>query len=320
VAQFLIRRLVQFVPVLLLTSVLTFTMMRLIPGDPATVMLGPTAKPEQITAMRIEMGLNQPIVEQYFIWLGHIAGGDFGKSFINDFPVSQLIVRRLPATLELAIAALTVALVIGVPLGLASAIWRGKWPDQLVTVLTSVAMGIPDFWLGILLILLFALRLNWLPSSGYASIVQEPTNGLRYILLPAFTLGAYIAAVFARFIKSSLVEVLNQDYIRTARSKGLSEQRVIWSHALRNALIPLVTVFALQLGGLLGGVVITESIFDWPGLGRLLVTSIQKRDYSIVQAIIMLAVLSYLTINLIADLSYGSIDPRLRHRASGGST
>jgi len=316
VTQYLVRRLLQFIPVLALTSLVAFALIRLIPGDPATVMLGPTAKPEQITALRAEMGLDQSIPQQYLVWLGRIATGNFGKSFINDFPVSQLILRRLPATLELALAALVVALLIGVPFGVIASIWRGRWPDHLITLFSSLAMGIPDFWLGVLLVLLFALRLNWLPSSGYTSIVQEPLNGLRFIILPSLTLGLYISAVFARFIKASLVEVMSQDYIRTARSKGLSERRVILRHAFKNAMIPMVTVFALQLGGLLGGVVITESIFDWPGLGRLLITSIQKRDYSIVQASIMIAVLFYLVINLAADLSYGLIDPRLRYRAS----
>lgn len=312
--QYVTRRLLQFIPVIFLVSLIVFSMVRLIPGDPAAVMLGPTAKPEQVEQMRTRMGLDEPILSQYLIWAGRMAQGDFGKSFINDFPVSRLISQRLPATVELAVAALVVALLISAPLGILASLRQGRWPDYAAMLFSSLAMGIPNFWLGILLVLIFALRLGLLPPSGYISIFEDPVAGLKFIIMPAITLGLYIAAVFTRFIRSSVLEALQQDYVRTAHSKGLPERLVVLRHVLKNAMIPLITVFALQFGGLLGGAVITESIFDWPGLGRLLVRSILTRDYSIVQAIIMLAVIVYLGVNLCADLLYGLVDPRVsRH-------
>lgn len=309
---YLTRRLLQFIPVLALASIFVFGMVRLIPGNAAALMLGPTARPEQIAIQRELMGLDLPITQQYIMWISRLAQGDLGKSYLNDFPVTNLIARRLLPTLELTCAALLIALMIAIPLGAIAAFWQGRWPDRVITLYSSIMMGVPDFWLGLLLVLVFALRLNWVKSSGYASITQEPSEALQFIILPAVTLASYISAVFIRFIKSTLVEVLSQDYIRTAYSKGLKAHMVIMRHAFRNALIPLVTVLALQLGGLLGGVVITESIFDWPGLGRLLVTSIQKRDYAPVQAVILLSVVVYLVINLIADLTYSLTDPRIR--------
>ncbi len=238
--------------------------------------------------------------------------GDFGNSFINGFPVSRLILLKVPATVQLSLAALFVALAISLPLGTAAALNRGRWPDHLATVFTSLAMGIPSFWLGILLVLFLALQLRWLQPSGYVSFGENPGQSLKLILMPALTLGIYVSAVFTRFLKSSILEVMSQDYVRTARGKGLPEGQVARRHILRNALIPLVTVFGIQFGALLGGAVITESIFDWPGVGRLLLTSIQTRDYSIVQALILLAVLVYLIVNLLTDLTYGFIDPRVR--------
>lgn len=312
--QYVVTRLLQILPVIILVSVLIFGMVRAIPGDPAAVLLGPDASPEQMASMRADMGLDQPIWIQYARWMQRMARGDFGVSFINGFPVKDLIFRKIPATIELAIAALVFALAVSIPLGIASAVRRGSWIDRLVTLYTSLALGIPSFWLGILMVLLLALSLKWLPPSGYASILEEPLDALRFIIMPAITLGVYISAVFTRFIKSSILEVSHQDYIRTARGKGLPESQVVFVHTVRNALIPLVTVFGIQFGGLLGGAVITETIFDWPGVGRLLVQSIVTRDYSIVQALILMAVTVYLFVNLATDILYGVIDPRVRRQ------
>lgn len=286
-------------------------MIRLIPGDPAIAILGIDVSPQQIEAERKKMGLDQPIVVQYAIWAGNMLRGDLGKSFVNDFPVSQLILKKLPATVELSLAALLVATLLSFPLGILSALRNGKAADRVITVYNSLALGIPSFWLGILLILLFAMQLKWLPPSGYTSIMDDPVEGLRYIIMPGLTLGIFISAVWARFIKTSMLETINQDYVRTARSKGLPQNLVITRHVLRNALIPVITVVGLNFGSLLGGAVITEAIFDWPGVGRLLVQSLLTRDYSIVQALIMMSVLIYLLVNLVTDLLYGVVDPRI---------
>jgi peptide/nickel transport system permease protein len=311
--RYIARRLLQTIPVIILVSIVVFAMIRSIPGDPAAVLLGPDVPPEQIIQMRAKMGLDQPIWLQYFIWLGDMLRGNFGNSYLNGFPVSELILRKLPATVQLALAGMVVAMLISIPLGIVSALWRGHWPDRFATFYNSLALGMPSFWLGILLVLIFALKLRVLPPSGYPRSGDGLVKGLKFIILPAFTLGIYISAIFARFIKSSILETLHQDYVRTAYSKGLSKRSVVLHHVLKNALIPVVTVFGIQFGGLLGGAVITESIFDWPGLGRLLVQSILARDYSIVQALILLAVTVYLVVNLFTDLLYGVIDPRV-HR------
>jgi peptide/nickel transport system permease protein len=312
--QYVVRRLLQFVPVLVIVTIVVFLMVRLIPGDPAAALLGPQAQPEQIARLRATMGLERPLWVQYSLWVNRMLRGDFGESFINGFPISQLISTKLPATLELSVSALAVATVVSVPLGITSALRRGSWPDHLATAYTSLGMAIPGFWLGILLVLLFALKLQVLPPSGYIPFTENPVAGLRFILMPAVTLGVYLSAIFARFMKSSVLETLHQDYVRTAYSKGLPRHLVVRRHVLTNAMIPVVTVFGIQFGGLLGGAVITEAIFNWPGLGRLLVQSILTRDYGIVQALIMLAVAVYLTVNLCTDLLYGALDPRIRRR------
>jgi peptide/nickel transport system permease protein len=308
---YLARRLIQVIPVIIAVSIIVFIMIRLIPGDPAIAMLGVDVSQQQIQAERIKMGLDQPIFVQYAIWAGNMLHGDFGKSFLNDFPVSQLILKKLPATVELSVAALLIAAALSFPLGIISALRQGKWLDRIITLYNSLALGIPSFWLGLLFILLFAMQFKWLPPSGYASVVESPGEGIKYLLMPALTLGVNISAIWARFIKSSILETIGQDYVRTARSKGLRQRVVVTRHVLRNALVPVITVFGLNFGSLLGGAVITESIFDWPGVGRLLVQSLLTRDYSIVQALIMLSVLVYLLVNLTTDLLYGFVDPRI---------
>jgi peptide/nickel transport system permease protein len=311
-ASYAAGRLLQLVPTLFFVSVVVFLMVRAIPGDAAHVLLGPQAQPEQVVALRKEMGLDQPVWTQYRIWIGHVLQGDLGNSWINGFPVASLIRLKLPATIALALGSLVVALVIAIPVGVLSALRPGSWIDRGASLYCALGLGIPTFWLGILLVLAFSLRLKWLPPSGYVPITQDVLASLKMLILPSITLGVYYSAIFARFTKVSILEVLGQDYVRAAMAKGLSSRAVLVGHVMQNALIPLVTVFGIQFGGLLGGVVIVEAIFDWPGLGRLLVTSIESRDYAVVQGTILLSTVVFLVVNLLTDLAYGVLDPRIR--------
>ena len=311
-ASYAAARLLQFVPTLVLVSVVVFLMVHAIPGDPAYVLLGPTAKPEQIEALQSEMGLDKPIWEQYLIWVGDVAGGDLGKSWINGYPVAKLIRQKLPATVALAIGSMIVALAIAIPLGILSALHPGTWLDRFASLYNGLMLAIPTFWLGVLLVLVVSLKLRWLPPSGYTPFAEDPVRSAKSLLLPSLTLGAYLSAIFARFLRSSVAETLRLDYVRTAAAKGLSERRIVRGHVLQNALIPVVTMLGIQFGGLLGGAVVVEAIFDWPGLGRLLVTSIFSRDYAVVQGTILLAATSFLVVNLVTDLTYGLLDPRIR--------
>jgi peptide/nickel transport system permease protein len=314
-ASYAVGRVAQFIPTLLLVSIVVFLMVRAIPGDAAHVLLGPTAKPEQIVALRKQMGLDRPIWYQYWTWVTGVLRGDFGRSWINDYPVAKLIRQKIPATLTLAIAAMIFALAVSIPLGILSAIKTGSWIDRLVSLYTSLTLAIPTFWLGVLLVLVVSLHLKWVPPSGYVPVLDDPVQGIKLILLPAITLGAYLSSIFTRFLRSSVTEILEQDFVRTAYAKGLRRRRVVTGHVLRNALNPVVTMLGIQFGGLLGGAVIVEAIFDVPGLGRLLVTSISSRDYAVVQATILLAAVAFLVVNLITDLLYDVLDPRIR---SGG--
>lgn len=313
--RYLVGRVLQFVPTLLIVSVVVFAMVRAIPGDPASAMLGATAKPEQVEALRREMGLDRPVWVQYAIWVGALLRGDFGNSVLNDFPVAALIGGKLPATLALAVGSLTVGLAIAVPAGIVAAVKAGGAADRAIAAFFGVALGVPTFWLGILLVLVFSLRLGWLPPSGYVPVAENPAASLKMLLLPSLTLGIYLSAIFGRFLRAALLETLGQDHVRTARAKGLRPPAVVAGHVVRNAMIPVVTVFALQFGGLVGGAVIVEAIFAWPGVGRLLVTSISSRDYAVVQAIILFSAVAFLAVNLLTDLLYGLLDPRVRTAA-----
>lgn len=308
-----LRRLAQAVPVLLFASVAIFLMIHLVPGDPAMVVLGPEARPEQVQIIRQQMGLDRPLIVQYGRWLGHVLRGDLGVSFINNFPVWSLIGLKAPATLALAAGAMTVALAISLPLGILSAVRHPSPFDQAAAGFAALGLSVPTFWLGILLILLFSLHLRWLPASGYVPLLARPAVSLRHLLLPSITLGISISAVLTRFVRSAMLEVIRQGYIRTARAKGLSERRVVGRHALKNALIPVVTVVALQVGNLLGGAVVTESIFDIPGLGQLIVFAVTTKDYTVVQGTLLLLVATFVVINLLTDLAYAVLDPRVRH-------
>ncbi|MCP4198102.1 MAG: ABC transporter permease [Proteobacteria bacterium] len=311
--KYALKRLIQMLPVLLLVSIIVFSIIHLIPGDPATIMAGSNATEEQVAALRHQYGLDQPIWSQYFIWLGRVVKGDLGNSLINGYPVNDLIRQRVPATVELALAAALIGALIALPLGIISALRPGSLIDFVTTLFSALSFAIPGFWLAILFILLFSLRLQWLPPSGRPEFAEQPVEHVKSLLMPAMVLGIAMAAKLTRYLRSSMLEVIDQDYVRTARAKGLGQHSVITRHVLRNSLIPVITVFGLQIGDLLSGAIIIESIFAWPGVGRLTIQAIGWRDYSILQASVMFIVLAFLAVNLITDLAYGFVDPRIRY-------
>lgn len=311
---YVIRRLIQAIPVLLLSSIFVFALIRFIPGDPAYVIAGPDALPEQVEAVRVRLGLDKPIYIQYLIWLGNVLRGDLGKSILNGYPVLELVWLKFGITVQLALGASLVSLLIALPVGILSAVRRGGIFDRLASGLVALSYAIPTFWLGILLVLVFAMQLRWLPPSGHVEFSERPGMALKLMILPSLTLGLYTSAVLSRFLKSSLLEILRMDFVRTARAKGLSEPRVVTGHLLKNALIPFITVFGLQIGVFLGGSVVTESIFDWPGMGRMMLHAIQTRDYPVLQGGILFVVVIFVVINLITDLTYAYFDPRIRYR------
>ncbi|HLZ23568.1 MAG TPA: ABC transporter permease [Ktedonobacterales bacterium] len=311
-ATFLFRRCLEAIPVILLATVIIFLGVRLIPGDPALVLAGQDASPETLVAIRAANGLDQPLPVQYVIWLSNAAHADFGVSFFTRAPVAQLIAQRAPATLELGLAAMLLTVLLSVPTGVVAAVRHQQPIDWLVSGFNGLAVAVPSFWLGILAILLFSLVLGWLPPGGRGDFLRDPGLELKFLLLPAFTLALPGVAAVSRLVKSSMLEVLSDDYVRTARAKGLAEQGVVLGHALRNALVPVVTLLGLQFGRLLGGAVITESVFSWPGLGRLIRDAISNRDYAVVQATLLLLVVTFVVINLLTDVLYGVLDPRIR--------
>jgi len=311
--NYTLRRLWQMVPVLVIVSITVFAIIHLIPGNPAEIIAGPNATDEQLAALKARMGLDEPLWTQYVIWLGQIVQGDLGNSYINNYPVGRIIAQRIPATLELALAAALIALLIAFPLGIGAAIRPGSLFDLGVTIFSALSFAIPGFFLLILLILLFSLEWQLLPPSGRPDLMSEPWLYIKSILLPAFTLGIGVAARLVRYLRSSLLEVLDQDYVRTARAKGIREQLILIRHTLPNAMIPVVTVFGLQVGDLLSGAIVVESIYAWPGIGRLTIQAIEWRDYSLLQANVMFIVLTFLLVNLLTDLTYGFLDPRIRY-------
>jgi len=312
VGPFLIRRLVEAIPVVFLATVVIFLGLRLIPGDPAIVLAGQNATPEALDAIRQANGLDQPLPVQYLIWLNNTVHGDLGVSFFTRAPVATLIAQRAPATLELGLAAMLLSVVLAIPTGVLAAVWQHRPLDWLISGFNGLAVAVPSFWLGILAILLFSLGLGWLPPGGRGDLVRAPLQELKFLLLPAVTLALPGVAAVSRLVKAAMLEVLGDDYVRTARAKGVTEPGVVWRHALRNSLVPVITLLGLQFGRLLGGAVITESVFSWPGLGRLIRDSIGNRDYAVVQASLLLLVLAFILINLLTDVSYGVLDPRIR--------
>lgn len=309
---FLIRRIVLTIPILFLVSIMTFSLIHLIPGDPARVILGQEATPEMYQALRHELGLDQPIVIQYVNWLGKVLHGDLGMSITDHVPVIQLISQRLPATIELTIGTFIVAVLIAIPTGILAAARRKTWIDYTSTFTALGGMSVPNFWLGMMLIIFFSVKHNWLPSSGYTPITQNLAQNLTAMILPCLATGLRESAVLMRMLRSSLLDVVNLDFVRTARAKGLNEFHTIIGHVLRNAMIPVVTTSGIMIAGLLGGLVITESIFSIPGFGRLIVESVFKRDYVTVQGAILISAALVVLVNLCVDLLYAIIDPRIR--------
>jgi ABC-type dipeptide/oligopeptide/nickel transport system permease component len=305
VLRFIARRLVLTIPVLLGVATLVFSLIHFIPGDPALAMLGETASPADVAELRARLGLDRPLLEQYGSFLRDALRGDLGTSMRTSESVTTTILERMPATFELAMAAMLVAIALAVPLGIAAAVWRGTAADYGATTVSLLGISIPNFWLGPLLALVFAVQLGWLPVSGRGT--------LAHLILPAISLGAALAAILARMTRATLLEELREQYVQAARARGVSRPRAVLRHAFRNSLIPVVTLLGLQFGAVLTGAVITETIFAWPGIGRLLIQSIGFRDYPLVQGCILLIAITYVGVNLLTDLVYGVIDPRIRY-------
>jgi peptide/nickel transport system permease protein len=303
--HFLLRRLLLTIPVLLGVATLVFSLIHLVPGDPVQTMLGESAAPQEIAKVRTQLGLDRPLYVQYWTFLKGVGRGDLGVSLRTNEPVAQAIADRMPATVELAIAAMCLAVVVAIPLGIIAAVGAGTVVDYAATTLALAGISIPNFWLGPLLAIVFAITLGWLPVSGSGTPA--------HLILPAITLGAPLGAVLARMTRASVIEELRELYVLAARARGVSRTRAVLRHAFRNSLIPIVTVLGLQMGAVLTGAVITETIFAWPGVGRLLIQSINFRDYPLVQGCILLIAVTYVAMNLLTDLAYGLLDPRIRY-------
>jgi peptide/nickel transport system permease protein len=312
VGRFLLRRLAQIIPTLFFVSVLIFGLQQLLPGDPAIAMAGEERDPEVIRFLRSKFHLDDPLPVRYGYWLAGVLRGDLGDSVRIQKPVGELIAEKLPVTLQLAGMAMLIALAIGVTAGVVSAVKKDTWIDYAANVLALWGLSTPNFWLGILLILVFAVHLGWLPASGYVSPLEDLKGNLAAMIMPAFVLGNAFAAVLMRHTRSAMLQVLSSDYVRTARAKGLDERVVVLKHALRNALIPVITLGALSFGELLGGTVLTETIFSVPGFGKLIVDAVFNRDYSVVQGVVLVTATFYITLNLLADLAYFFVNPRMR--------
>jgi peptide/nickel transport system permease protein len=312
-AGYILRRIAATVPVMLIVAVLVFLMLRLTPGDPAAVIAGDNANAEQIAAIRTRLGLDQPIVVQFFIWFGHILRGDFGESFFFKKSVAELIASRLEPTLALSLSTILIAVVVAVPLGVLAAYKQGTLVDKIVMGFSVLGFSVPVFVIGYSLIYLFAIELNWFPVQGYQRIADGFGGFVERLILPSLTLSVIYIALIARMTRTSVLDVMGEDYIRTARAKGQVERKVLFNHALRNAAVPIVTVIGLGVALLIGGVVVTESVFTIPGIGRLTVDAVLARDYPTIQAVILLFSLVYVLINLIVDLAYRVFDPRIRY-------
>jgi peptide/nickel transport system permease protein len=312
VVAFLIRRVLAAIPTMLLVTMAVFMILRLSPGGPAVAMLGQQASPEAVAQLNHQLGLDQPLYIQYLTWLGNALHGDLGRSAFGNQPVSELILQRVAPTLELSLLALIVALVIGITAGVLAAVRHNTSVDALSSLLAILGVSTPSFWLAILAVLVFSINLKWLPALGYVSPTTDLATNLKDMVLPSATLGVILAAVITRMTRASMLDTLYQDYVRTARAKGLRDYAVLLRHAFANALIPIVTLLGLQLGGLLSGAVIIESIFSLPGNGQLLVTSIFNRDFPVVQGVVVVIAVVFIVVNLVVDIVYAAIDPRIR--------
>ncbi len=331
--RYTLRRLLAFIPVLLGVSVIVFSFVHLIPGDPATAMLRENAPPEVAARIRLQLGLDKPLYEQYWIYMNRIVHGDLGESLVTHIPVASELLRRFPATVELAVSAMLIAILIGIPLGILSAVRRNTWIDTLSMFGALLGVSIPIFWLGLMVSMLFGVQLHWLPFQSRAGVdtTIASTTGfylidtllsgdmnafedvVRHLVLPAFVLATVPMSILARMTRASMLESLGQDYIRTAHAKGLRERAVVLRHALKNAMLPIVTVIGLNTGALLSGAILTESIFSWPGIGRWLYDEIQLRDYPVIQGTILFIAVIYVSVNLLVDLSYAYLDPRIHY-------
>ena len=312
---YILRRLLQAIPTLLIISLLIFSLLYVTPGDPVDLILGTedgTVSEEQRAVVEEQWGLDKPFLVRYVDFVVNAYKGDLGTSYATNQDVFDSVMTRMPATLKLAAFSMLLALVVSVPLGILAALKHNSIWDSLATALATVGVSLPKFWFGLVLMIFFSLRLGWLPSTGSAELSEGLGTFLSYILMPAASLALGMAATQTRMIRSSMLDVLNQDYVRYARSKGLRERVVIWGHALKNAMIPVITVIGGEVGGLLGGAVVTESIFSWPGVGRLMMNSISKRDYPMIQGITLMLCISYLLVNLFIDIVYAWVDPRIR--------
>lgn len=312
IVRFLARRLLYTLVVLFGVLIVVFALVHLVPGDPVRIALGTRYNPEAYEALRSASGLDRPLIEQFFGYIGSALTGDLGVSFRNGDPVTVTLLERLPATVSLAVVGIVIALLIAIPAGIYSALHEGKLSDGIVRVTSQFGVSIPDFWMGILLIALFSTTLGWLPTSGYRPLLSDPLGWLQHIILPALTVGVVAGAIMTRYIRSAVLEVASTGYVRTARSKGLPPRVVTERHIVRNALVPVLTITGIQLATILGGVIVVEVVFAWPGLGRLVYNAVAARDYPVIQGAVLLIAALFLLINLIVDALYAVVDPRIR--------
>lgn len=310
--RFIARRLAYSAVVLFGVSIVVFSLVHLVPGDPVRIALGTRYNPASYEALRAASGLDRPLPVQFFSYLGNALTGNLGVSFRSGEPVTELLLLRLPATISLAVVGLLIALLISLPAGIWAALHEGKASDAIVRVASQFGVSIPDFWMGLLLITLFSAMLGWLPSSGYVAITDDPVQWLRRVIMPGLTVGVVAGAIMTRYVRSAVLEVLSMSYVRTARSKGLSSRVVTIRHILRNAMIPVLTVAGIQLATILGGVIVVEVVFAWPGLGRLVFDAVSARDYPLIQGAVLLIAVMFLLVNFLVDVLYAVIDPRIR--------
>lgn len=310
--KYIAKRVLSLIPVLFVVSIVIFGIIHITPGDPASVILGQEATPEQISELREQLGLNEPIHMQYFNWIQGVVQGDLGTSYFMREPVTKAIIDHLKPTLSVAMLGMVVSLLIAIPIGIAAANRRGTFTDQTIMGFSLLGMSVPSFLLGLLLSLFFGVKLGVLPVAGYQPLSSGLWNHLKYLILPAISLGSIQAALIARMTRTSMLEVLNTNFIKTARSKGVKDRKIVYKHALRNAFLPILTVIGSTLGTLMAGAVVTETIFNIPGIGQLIINSVERRDYSVIQGVVLFVTFIYVFLNLIIDLLYGIIDPRVR--------
>ncbi len=311
--RYIVRRLLAFIPTLFVLSLLIFLMIYLVPGDPVAMMLGSEATGEQIAEVRARLGLDRPFQERMLDWYTRVLRGDLGESYFLSQSVSEALVERFPITVSLSVLALMVAATLGILAGIVAGVRQGSWTDWTVMVMAMLGLSLPVFWLALNLIFVFSVKLGWLPTGGYVPLAKDPVGFVKHLALPGVTLGLVHAAVIARITRSSMVEVLRQEYVQAARAKGLRERTVVFRHAFRNALLPVITILGISTGELLAGSVITETVFNLPGVGRLIIDAVRRRDYPVVQGGILFITFSYLLVNLIVDLVYAWVNPRIRY-------